>query len=256
MENVNWLKLKLNQKMIDLQTAKANINADLSSPAGNAKNLIQNTQNKIINHFQQQFVNPQQIRMNNLASIDRAVYVKNLLNLPKNMVELLVMVQNDGKMPNLQHLVKPENPPVTDAKSNINQPQPENKPQPQNPNIQSQEQPQNQKQPINNQVLNKPNSEQNQQNQQNLQNQQQVNSPQKQQIANKELFNQQMNEVQQNKLPNQNQQISQNVVQNNAVNKNNLPQNVQQPQAPQVQPQTPQVQPQKTRYNTNANIKK
>ncbi|MBQ3047939.1 MAG: hypothetical protein IJD48_02870, partial [Clostridia bacterium] len=50
--------------------------------------------------------------------------------------------------------------------------------------------------------------------------------------------------VQQNKLPNQNQQISQNVVQNNAVNKNNLPQNVQQPQAPQVQPQAPQVQPQ------------
>ena len=101
MENVNWLKLKLNKKMLDLQAAKANINADLSSGAKDAQSLVKNTQNKIIQQYQQQFVNPQQLRMNNLASIDRAVYVKNLLSLPKNMVELLVMVQNGGKMPTL-----------------------------------------------------------------------------------------------------------------------------------------------------------
>lgn len=129
MENVNWLKLKLNQKKIDLQSAKANINANLSSVGGNAKNLVQQTQNKIINQYQQQFINPQQLRMNNLASIDRAVYIKNLLNLPKNMVEFLVMVQNDGKMPNLQ---KPEN------QGNLNKPNLPNTPNqpnlPQNPN--------------------------------------------------------------------------------------------------------------------------
>lgn len=126
MENVNWLKLKLNQKMMNLQSAKANINADLSSQAGNAKNLVQNTHNKIINQYQQQFVNPQQLRMNNLASIDRAVYVKNLLNLPKNMVEFLVMVQENGKMPNLQ---KPEN------QGNLNKPNLPNNPNQPNGNV-------------------------------------------------------------------------------------------------------------------------
>lgn len=127
MENVNWLKLKLNQKLMNLQSAKANINADLSSQTGNAKNLVQNTHNKIINQYQQQFINPQQLRMNNLASIDRAIYVKNLLNLPKNMVEFLVMVQDNGKMPNLQ---KPEN------QGNLNKPNVPNNPnQPNQPNV-------------------------------------------------------------------------------------------------------------------------
>ena len=150
MENVNWLKLKLNQKMMNLQSAKANINADLSSTAGNAKNLIQNTHNKIINQYQQQFVNPQQLRMNNLASIDRAVYVKNLLNLPKNMVEFLVMVQENGKMPNLQ---KPEN------RGNLNRPnvpqnpnQPNGNVNPNRPNV-----PQNPNQPNGNVNQNRPN---------------------------------------------------------------------------------------------------
>ncbi len=141
MENVNWLKLKLNQKMMNLQSAKANINADLSSQSGNAKNLVQNTHNKIINQYQQQFINPQQLRMNNLASIDRAIYVKNLLNLPKNMVEFLVMVQDGGKMPNLQ---KPENqgslnkPNISNNQNQLNQPngtvQPEKPNIPTNPN--------------------------------------------------------------------------------------------------------------------------
>ena len=154
MENVNWLKLKLNQKMMNLQSAKANINADLSSTAGNAKNLIQNTHNKIINQYQQQFVNPQQLRMNNLASIDRAVYVKNLLNLPKNMVEFLVMVQENGKMPNLQ---KPEN------RGNLNRPnvpqnpnQPNGNVNPNRPNV-----PQNPNQPNENVNPNRPNVPQN-----------------------------------------------------------------------------------------------
>ena len=41
MENVNWIKLKLNQKMADLQSSKTNINTNLSSDKGVAKNLIQ-----------------------------------------------------------------------------------------------------------------------------------------------------------------------------------------------------------------------
>ena len=40
MENVNWLKLKLNEKMMNLQSSKANINANLSSDNSIAKNLV------------------------------------------------------------------------------------------------------------------------------------------------------------------------------------------------------------------------
>ena len=85
MENVNWLKLKLNQKMMNLQSAKTTINAD-SSSGSVANNLVKKTHNNIINNFQRQYINPQQLRMNNLASIDRAVYVKNLLIIIKEIV--------------------------------------------------------------------------------------------------------------------------------------------------------------------------
>ena len=87
MDNVNWLKLKLNQRMANLKSANAQINTESAPKNSVAKNLVQQTQNNIINNVQRNFVNPQQLRMNNLASIDRAVYIKEVLNLPKNMVE-------------------------------------------------------------------------------------------------------------------------------------------------------------------------
>ena len=99
MENVNWLKLKLNQKMINLQAQKAAMNANFNLKPSSGESLMQQTHNNIINNMQRQFTNPEQMRMNSMASADRAVYVKNLLNLPKNMVELLVLIQNDGKIP-------------------------------------------------------------------------------------------------------------------------------------------------------------
>ena len=77
MRNVDWIKLKLNQKMINLKPAQVNGNANLSS---SSENLVQKTQNNIINNMQRQFINPEQVRMNNLASIDSAVYIKNHLN--------------------------------------------------------------------------------------------------------------------------------------------------------------------------------
>ena len=197
MENVNWLKLKLNQKKIDLQSAKANINADLSSAAGNTKNLVQTTQNKIINQFQQQFVNPQQLRMNNLASIDRAVYVKNLLNLPKNMVELLVMVQNNGKMPTLQNT---QNNSEIQQNPALNQTQ-ENKQTQPNQQFQLPEQ-QSQKQPVQEQLNNR--------NQQ----QSQPETSQKQASADKDLFNQQLNNAKQNSVVQDKPQTAQQIMQN------------------------------------------
>ncbi|MBQ3312080.1 hypothetical protein IJG72_08385 [bacterium] len=106
MRNVDWIKLKLNQKMINLKPAQVNGNANLSS---SSENLVQKTQNNIINNMQRQFINPEQVRMNNLASIDRAVYIKNLLNLPKNMSDLLVFLQDDGKNTNIKTLKEQSN---------------------------------------------------------------------------------------------------------------------------------------------------
>lgn len=134
MENVNWLKLKLNQKMMNLQSAKTDINTN--SPSGSvANNLIQKTHNNIVNNFQRQYINPQQLRMNNLASIDRAVYIKNLLNLPKNMVELLVMVQNNGKMPQIKPTPE-QNQPQTQPPNVENKPNTPQKPELNKPNNQ------------------------------------------------------------------------------------------------------------------------
>ena len=97
MDNVNWLKLKLNQKMANLKSANAQINTESAPKNSVAKDLVQQAHKNIINNIQRNFVNPQQLRMNNLASIDRSVYIKEVLNLPKNMVELFVMVQNEDK---------------------------------------------------------------------------------------------------------------------------------------------------------------
>ena len=134
MENVNWLKLKLNQKMMNLQSAKTDINTN--SPSGSvANNLVQKTHNNIVNNFQRQYINPQQLRMNNLASIDRAVYIKNLLNLPKNMVELLVMVQNNGKMPQIKPTPE-QNQPQTQPPNVENKPNTPQKPELNKPNNQ------------------------------------------------------------------------------------------------------------------------
>lgn len=129
MENVNWLKLKLNQKMLNLQAAKANVNAANLNPrpAVGGDTLMQQTHNNIINNVQRQFANPEQMRMNSMASIDRAIYIKNLLNLPKDMLDLLILVQNNGKMPNLQ------GPNQNNQVQNPNPNQTQN-PNPQNPN--------------------------------------------------------------------------------------------------------------------------
>lgn len=137
MDNVNWLKLKLNQKMANLKSANAQINIE-SAPKNNvAKNLVQQTQNNIINNLQRNYVNPQQLRMNNLASIDRSIYVKEVLNLPKNMVEFLVMVQNNGKTPQAQQPQNPQNPqqPQTPQQPNLSNRLPNNLPNPKLPDL-------------------------------------------------------------------------------------------------------------------------
>lgn len=168
MDNVNWLKLKLNQKMANLKSANTHINTE-SAPKNNvAKNLVQQTQNNIINNIQRNFVNPQQLRMNNLASIDRSIYIKEVLNLPKNMVELFVMVQNEGKTSKAQQPQQMQQPQQTQPQQNTQNPQAPQQPQ-QSQQIQQTQSQQNQQTSQNNQ-----NSQQ--------QNQQLPNQPQQTQL--------------------------------------------------------------------------
>ena len=168
MDNVNWLKLKLNQKMANLKSANTHINTE-SAPKNNvAKNLVQQTQNNIINNIQRNFVNPQQLRMNNLASIDRSIYIKEVLNLPKNMVELFVMVQNEGKTSKVQQPQQMQQPQQTQSQQNTQNPQAPQQPQ-QSQQIQQTQSHQNQQTSQNNQ-----NSQQ--------QNQQLPNQPQQTQL--------------------------------------------------------------------------
>lgn len=129
MDNVNWLKLKLNQKMANLKSANTHINTESAPKNSVAKNLVQQTQNNIINNIQRNFVNPQQLRMNNLASIDRSIYIKEVLNLPKNMVELFVMVQNEGKASKAQQPQQMQQPQQTQPQQNTQNPQAPQQPQ-------------------------------------------------------------------------------------------------------------------------------
>lgn len=187
MDNVNWLKLKLNQKMANLKSANTHINTE-SAPKNNvAKNLVQQTQNNIINNIQRNFVNPQQLRMNNLASIDRSIYIKEVLNLPKNMVELFVMVQNEEKASKAQQPQQMQQPQQTQPQQNTQNPQAPQQPQ------QSQQ-------------IQQTQSHQNQQTSQNNQNSQQQNQPNLPQISNRpEQGGQKPNTP---SLPNQPQQPS------------------------------------------------
>lgn len=155
MDNVNWLKLKLNQKMANLKSANTHINTE-SAPKNNvAKNLVQQTQNNIINNIQRNFVNPQQLRMNNLASIDRSIYIKEVLNLPKNMVELFVMVQNEGKTSKAQQPQQMQQPQQTQPQQNTQNPQAPQQPQQSQQNQQTSQNNQNSQQQ-NQQLPNQP----------------------------------------------------------------------------------------------------
>lgn len=228
MDNVNWLKLKLNQKMANLKSANTHINTE-SAPKNNvAKNLVQQTQNNIINNIQRNFVNPQQLRMNNLASIDRSIYIKEVLNLPKNMVELFVMVQNEGKASKAQQPQQMQQPQQTQPQQNTQNPQAPQQPQ------QSQQ-------------IQQTQSQQNQQTSQNNQNSQQQN----QQLPNQP----QQTQLPHTKFPDLSDLIGKQPVrpdiesQPNQPQKPSLPNQPQQPSLPPQQPNLPNVPNQPNRPN-------
>lgn len=77
----------INQAKINVQTSA--VNADAGGQ-NSTQNLVKQMQNNLINNLQQQILMPQNVRMNHLASVDRSIYIKNLLQLPDNITDLLM----------------------------------------------------------------------------------------------------------------------------------------------------------------------
>ena len=82
----------INQAKINVQTSA--VNADAGGQ-NSTQNLVKQMQNNLINNLQQQILMPQNVRMNHLASVDRSIYIKNLLQLPDNITDLLMKFGSD-----------------------------------------------------------------------------------------------------------------------------------------------------------------
>ena len=82
----------INQAKINVQTSA--VNADAGGQ-NSTQNLVKQMQNNLINNLQQQILMPQNVRMNHLASVDRSIYIKNLLQLPDNITDLLMNFGSD-----------------------------------------------------------------------------------------------------------------------------------------------------------------
>lgn len=59
------------------------------SPSMLSKSILQSV---VLNSFNSSIIN--NLRMNNLANLERSLYIKDLMNLPKEMEEVLVLIQN------------------------------------------------------------------------------------------------------------------------------------------------------------------
>lgn len=90
---INKSELELYKKLQQQQKLSQISNNNVSNK--NSGSLVQQTQAKIINNIQNETLIPSQLKMNNLANINRSIYVRDLMNLPKNMSELFVMTQNN-----------------------------------------------------------------------------------------------------------------------------------------------------------------
>ena len=225
----NALQRRFNQQNIN--QAKINVQSSAVNPdAGNensTQNIVKKLQNNLINNLQQQIRMPQNVRMNHLASVDRSIYIKNLLKLPDNMTDLLMTFGNDKTEAQMKEALK-QNQQFLDKLNNTLQ-QNQNKLnmqefiQNQRNNIQQNQQNQIQ-QGQQNQGQNQNNINQQPQPNQNLNNQPQVQPPY---VAPNEKNNNTGDKVQQN--PNQNQQNQNGKQEQNDIkqpqNQNRLPNN-------------------------------
>lgn len=66
-----------------------NLKSSIANPRQQTNHFLQNIQN--INNF------TQSLQMNNIAGVDRSIFIKNLLGLPQNLSDLLTQTQNPNK---------------------------------------------------------------------------------------------------------------------------------------------------------------
>ena len=93
----------INQAKINVQSSAVNPDA---SGNNSTQNLVKQVHSNIINNIQQQMITPQTVRMNHLASVDRSTYIKNLLNLPDNITDLLITFGNDKTEAQMKEALK------------------------------------------------------------------------------------------------------------------------------------------------------
>ena len=109
-------KLRINQQQNPIKnTAAETQNADKNTTPQNQQNgqsVNLNTQSaRLMNNMREEMLTPKQIKMNYIAGIEQADYVKKVMNLPKTLPELLIQLQN----PNLGKA-------ISNAAGNIPQP--------------------------------------------------------------------------------------------------------------------------------------
>src|SRR5574344_2188476 len=64
----------------------------------NAQTNIKNQTQNLVQDMRSEFLNPKQLKMNYLASMERSGYVKKVMNLPKTLPELLMQLQNEDSV--------------------------------------------------------------------------------------------------------------------------------------------------------------
>lgn len=100
----NFINKFINYSLLSSQgkganALNSNINSDISFQLTNEA-LVQNmvhkptSQSTILNSFN--FSTLADLKMNNLASLERSLYIKDLMHLPKEMQEILVLIQNNA----------------------------------------------------------------------------------------------------------------------------------------------------------------
>jgi len=92
-------KLLINRqlKQEKIQTYKAEKNDAVNVNQSTEMNVTKQAAN-LVNDIRAEMLNPKQLKMNYLASIERSGYIKKVMNLPETLPELLMQLQNEDSI--------------------------------------------------------------------------------------------------------------------------------------------------------------
>src|SRR5574344_177645 len=89
----------------------------------NAQTNIKNQTQNLVQDMRSEFLNPKQLKMNYLASMERSGYVKKVMNLPETLPELLMQLQNEDSIADEIYEPKYHNEESFQGEGQKNQPQ-------------------------------------------------------------------------------------------------------------------------------------